>query len=257
MKYLFTLVFLFSGLNASSITIVSVSNCPYTCDSDAKYKGFVVDMISYVFKKSGYDVVYVNAPQEDALKGIKEGKFDVMIGAVPQKDRGLIYMKKPLGYTYNVIAMPKYSKWKYDSVQSLKKLRLATIKKLLYDEEITGYIRYNKYDPAKVQINSGHLARKQNLKKLRFEKVDAIIDDRAALRYFYFKTKKPFAFKIAHTSKSNPIEVAFSPKSYRSGKYKELLYRGLRKLEGSEKLKEIMKAYGLSEAYIRPLSSAH
>jgi len=258
MKSFLVILFLLSSLHAATITIVSTVNCPYTCADDAADKGFLVDMVSYVFEKSGYDVVYTTlASHKEALAAVKEGKFNLMIGADSKKDKGLIYMKKPLGYTYNVIAVPKYSKWKYTSVKSFDKLRLAAIQELDYDQEIGEYIRKYKYDSAKVQMKSGHLARKQNLKGLRFEKVDALIDDRVALRYFYFKIKKPFAFKIAHTAQSNPIEIAFSPRTYRSKKYKELLYKGLRRLERSQTLKEIMQVYGLSEAYIRPFSSAH
>ena len=211
-------------------------------------------MVSHVFKKAGYDLTYTSIDsQKDALLAVKEGKFDLLIGVDSQKDKDLIYMKKPLVYTYNVIAVPKYSKWKYESIESLHKLRLAAINELNYDDEIGEYIRKYKYDATKVQMKSGNLARKQNLKRLRFEKVDALIDDRVSLRYFYFKTKKPFAFKIAHTTKPHPIEAAFSPKTYRSKKYSEILYQGLKQLKKSEAIKGIMQKYGLSEAYIRPI----
>jgi len=253
MKYIFALLFFLSSLTASMIHIVFVPNCPYSCASDTNQKGFLVDTITYIFEKAGYDVVSTfSSSHQEAFTDVKNGKFDLLIDTHLQKEKQLIYMKKPMGYTHNLIVVPKYSKWKYTSVNSLKELHLAAIKELTYNKEINNYLLQYKNNPTKVQIASGHLARKRNLKKLKFDKVNALIDDRVSLRYFYHKTKKPFAFKIAYTSKPKPIEIAFSPKSYRSKKYQELLYKELKRLKGSQKIEEIMQIYGLSEAYIRP-----
>lgn len=257
MKYLifFLLSYLYI-LNASTLQLVSTTNCPYTCGEEEQDKGFVIDIVKHVFNEAGYKVVYTSVnTEEESLNGVRTGKYDLMVGADPIKNPELVFMKKPLGYTYNIIAVPTYSKWKYDSVKSLSALKLAAIKEVTYTKEISQYLHKYKYkhNNPKVQMKSGHLARAQNLKKLRFDKVTAIIDDRISLRYFYFKKKKKFAFKIAHTSKSKAINIAFSPKSYRANKYKKILYKALKKLKGSQELKEIMKKYGLSEAYIRPI----
>jgi len=259
MKHLFLLLFLIVSAYAKVISVAYLPQCPYTCDTKSNEKGFVLDMLTEAFKKAGYDLEFIQLESnKQGLAELKEGKFDLLVYLGPGKPEGFVYMKKPLGYTSNVMAVQKYSKWRYDSPSSLKKIRLATRSELVYgDDELYNYVKKYKYDPKRVEMRSGHLAQKQNLKRLRFEKVDALIDDRIALRYFYFKSKKPFGFKIAHTSPSNPIEIAFSPKSYRSKKYAELLYKNLKKLRKSPSLKKILKNYGLSETYIAALPASH
>ncbi|PHR57062.1 MAG: hypothetical protein COA44_06630 [Arcobacter sp.] len=247
-------ILLTTSIQASVLNLSAEENCPYACNDQAKDKGFVVDIITQVYKQVGYEVIYTSSKDyKPMLEGLEKGEYDLMIGVSPSKDTKLIYMKKPLGYTHNVIAMPKYSKWTYSSDNDLKELQLAVIKELIYSEALTKHIKKFKRHPSKIQILSGHLARKHNLKKLRFDKVTAIIDDRVSLRYFYFLKKKPFGFKIVHTSESMPIHIAFAPKGYRAKKYATLLYKGLKKLKGSQELKDIMKKYGLSEGYIRPI----
>lgn len=257
---LFLLIYLvFSPfIHANTIRLIAVQDCPYTCESKASNKGFVVDIIEYVYNNSGYDFLYQNsATYEEALKKVRSGEYDLMVGVSNYAKKDLIFMKQPLGYKHNVIAVQKYSKWAYTSSTSLNQLRLAAIKELSYSNEIKKYLDQNQQDTSKLILRSGKLARKHNLKALRFDKVTAIIDDRVALRYFIFKKKKPFAFKIAFTSVSEKIGIAFGTKSYRSQKYVNILYNGLKKMKGSQKLQDIMRKYGLSEAYIRPLSASH
>lgn len=258
MKYLVFIFVIFISLNqASTVSIAAVPECPYYCASDSEDKGFIVDAITHVFNKAGYEVSYTSVDSHDkVIEGLNNGKFDLVIG-VDDAHNNLIFSKQPLAYKHNVIVVPNNSKWKYDSQDSLFKLKLAVIKELDYSTELTEHIRKYKYDDSKIQVESGKFARKRNLNKLRFEKVNALIDDRVSLRYFYFKNKKPFAFKIAYTSPSKPIYTAFSKKNYRSTKYAETLRSGMKNLKKSKKMKEILRKYGLSEAYIAPLSQGH
>lgn len=258
MKYLVFIFVIFISLNqASTLSIAAVAECPYYCESSSNDKGFIVDALTHVFNKAGYDISYTSLDSRDkVIKGLTSGKFDLVIG-VDYEHNDLIVSKKPLAYKHNVIVVPQYSKWKYDSEESLRRLKLAVIKELDYSIKLTEHIRKYKYDDSKIQVESGHLARKHNLNKLRFDKVNALIDDRVSLRYFYFKKKKPFAFKIAYTSPPKAINTSFSAKNYRSFKYTEILHRGMKKLKKNSKMKEILSKYGLNTAYISPLSKGH
>lgn len=252
--FFFTFLLFLTTTQANIIKLVAVNNCPYACKDKDQNKGFVVDLIKEVFNKSGYKISYQSFENyELALESIKQGKNDIMIDVDPGKNRELIFMKKPLGYKHNVIITPTYSKWKYSSSQSLRLLKLAVIKEERYTDEIAEYITKNSTDETKIVLSSGRFARKSNLKYLRFEKVTALIDDKISLRYFYFKKRKPFTFKIAYTAPSKAIHVAFSAKSYRSNKYAEILYRGLKRLKNSTNMKTILQTYGLDEAYMREL----
>lgn len=240
--------------HANTITIVAQGNCPYICQNDPDKKGFLIDMVTYIFGKAGYTVNFTaSSSQEQAIEDVRIHKVDAIIGISPQEAPGLIFPKSPLVYSYDVMVVPSYSKWKYTSTSSLDDLVLGLEEGRIYKDEINKHIEKNKGNENKVQLTSGSYALKNNLLKLRFEKVSAIIEDRSVLRNFYFEKKKPFAFKVAHTYQTKSIYIAFSPKDYKSKQYAEILYQWQQKLEETPEMKEILKNYGLTQAYIKPL----
>jgi len=133
MKYLLSIFVLFSFLGqAGTISIAAVPDCPYVCESNADEKGFLIDAATDVFNDAGYDVSYESVnTHEEAIKDLNAGKYDLVIG-VDRKHPGLVFSKNPLAYKHNVIVVPTYSKWQYDSEESLMKLKLAVIKELDY-----------------------------------------------------------------------------------------------------------------------------
>lgn len=247
-------LFLIGSAHAYTITVVTQEKCPYVCSSDEKNKGFLIDIVTHLFNRAGYDVEYTtSSSHEQAVEDVRVHKFDAIIGTTPPETPGFIFPKLPLAYSYDVMIVPKYSKWKYTSQSSLDDLLLGLEEGREYNDTINKHIEKNKDDSSKVQLISGKNILKHNLRKLRFEKVSATVSDRVMLRYFYFKKKKPFAFKVAHTYQTETIYIAFSPQNYKSKQYAEILYKWQQKLKGTQEIKEILQKYGLTEAYIRPL----
>ena len=85
------------------------------------------------------------------------------------------------------------------------------------------------------------------LKKLRYKKITALIDDQLVIRYHYTHNKKPFPFRVASNLENYPLYIAFSPQNYKSKQRAEILSEGSKKLEGSVELANILKKYGLIE----------
>ncbi len=255
MKYIF-LLFLLSlvHLQASTLTVTAVQRCPYTCENNSDEQGFLVDIVRHIFKQEGYDLEYTLTPsKQQAIEDVRNHKFDALIGVDRKEATGFIFAKSPLAYSYDVILVPKASKWKYRSESSLNGLILGAVEERSYTKEIDQYIDLHKDNPKKVQLLSGEYALKHNLNKLRFDKITGLIGDRSELRYFYFKQKKPLKFKAAYTYQKQPIQIAFSPTNYKSKKYASIFYKGLQKLKGTPEMKKILDAYGLSETYIQAL----
>lgn len=253
MKHIFLLCILFSMLlKAATITLVSIENCPYYCADTAEDKGFIVDIATHVFTKYGYKVKYVTVESNDeAVQGVREKRYDAILGASSKETPDLIFTKTPLAYSYDVILVPKYSKWRYSSPASLNTLTLGVVKDRVYDDPINEHIAKYKDDPTKVQMTEGRYAMKHNLKKLRYEKVTALIDNQHSLQYFYAQKKKLFPFKVAKKLSPTAIKIAFSPKDYKAGKYAKMFGRGLRKLKGTKEMGLIVKKYGLIEKNIQ------
>lgn len=257
MKLLLSLFILLSGLSyASTVTVVASERCPYTCATTPDEKGFLVDIATYIFNQAGYDVDYTVSDSHDkAIEDVRMHKYDAIIGTDPKEAPDFIFPKVPLAYSYDVLIVPKYSKWKYTTPSSLDSLLLGLEDGRLYNDAINRHIEINRNDPEKIDLINGSYILKHNLKKLRFEKISATVEDRAVLRHFYFEKKKPFAFKVAHTYHTKSIYIAFSPKNYKSKQYAEIFYKWYQTIKGTQELKNILQKYGLTEAYIRPLSS--
>lgn len=254
MKQLFLLFILFSTLlKAATITIVADKNCPYYCADNAQDKGFVIDIATHVFTKMGYNVKYITAEsQEKAIEDVRTNKYDAIIGATTKEAPGLIFSIYPLAYSYDVILVPKFSKWKYKSPISLDELTLGVIQDHVYDDVINEHIAKYKDDRSKVQMTMGKYASKENLKKLRYDKITALVDNQHSLQYFYAKKKKLFPFKVAKKLNYSKINIAFSPKDYKAQRRAKAFSRQLRKLRGTQQMKSILKKYGLIERNILP-----
>lgn len=239
-------------LKAATITLVADERCPYYCADTAEDKGFIVDIATHVFTQYGYKVKYVTAESpKEAIQGLREKRYDAILGASSKETPDLIFAKCTLAYSYDVILVPKRSKWKYTSPASLNTLTLGVVQDRVYDDAINEHIAKYKEDPTKIKMSEGNYAMKHNLKKLRDEKVTAIIDNQHSLQYFYAKQKKLFPFKVAKKLSPSTIEIAFSPKHYKAEKYAKMFSRGLRKLKGTKEMGLILKKYGLIEKNIQ------
>jgi polar amino acid transport system substrate-binding protein len=239
-------------LKAATITLVAEEDCPYYCTDTAKEKGFVVDIATHVFSKLGYKVKYKTVEShEEAIQGIREKKYDAILGASPKETPDLVFAKSTLAYSYDVILVPKRSKWKYNSPASLNTLTLGVVQDRVYDDIIHEHIAKYKEDPTKIKMTQGNYAMKHNLKKLRYEKVNALIDNQHSLQYFYAQKKKLFPFKVAKKLTPTAVRIAFSPKDYKAPEYARKFSRGLRNLKGTKEMNLILKKYGLIEKNIQ------
>jgi len=249
MRFGLLFLFLFSSfLKADTITITADEWCPYNCSQDAKDRGFLVDIFTYIFEKAGHQVEYTVATSyEQAIKDVREHKIDAIIGSTHEETPDFIFPAIPLAYSYDVIITKKSSTWRYTSEKSLNQVCLGVIKNYAYDEGITEHINKNQHNSKKVQMVSGNNALAYNLRKLRYKKITALIDDQLLIRYHYAQRKEPFPFKIAHKLETYPLYISFSPKDYKSKAHAQLLSKGIKELQGSEVLTKILKKYGLSE----------
>ena len=246
--YLLFFLLLTNLLRADNITITADEWCPYNCSENAHNKGFLVDIFTYIFEKRGYEVIYTVADSyEKAIKDVRENRINAIIGSTREETPDFIFPKYPLAYSYDIIITEKDSLWNYTSPQSLNQICLGVIKDYAYDDVITQHIIKNKNDQKKIQMISGNNALEYNLKKLRYQKITALIDDQLLIRYYFTQKKTSFPFKIATSLKTYPLYISFSPKDYKAQTYANILSYELKKLKGTDVLHKILAKYGLTE----------
>jgi polar amino acid transport system substrate-binding protein len=238
-------------VNAKTITLTADEWCPYNCFDGAQNKGFLVDIFTHIFNKEGYAVKYsISKSYAQAIVDVREHKFDALIGSTQKEAPDFIFPELPLAYSYDIIITSKDSKWEYTSPKSLTELKLGVVKDYEYDLFIQRHIARYQHDKEMVQVISGNNSLKYNLKKLRLQYINAMIDDQLLIQYYYTKLKQPFPFKIAKLLENYPLYIAFSPANPKSKEYALILSRGLRALIGTEEMRVILAKYGLTEENI-------
>ncbi len=68
-----SLSFIPSGVVAETITLIADEWCPYNCDPESDYPGYIVEIANAIYKVAGYQVQYQNVPWSRALKAVTEG----------------------------------------------------------------------------------------------------------------------------------------------------------------------------------------
>ncbi len=253
MKHLFLSIIATLGIvHAASIHIVAKENCPYYCSPYAVDKGFVVDIAAHVFKGFGYTIDYTTvATNEAAVKGLHDRDFDIFLSDEQHKETGLIFVKTPLAYRYNVILVPKLSKWRLKDPEGLNHIKIAVREEQSYSPLIQRHIDRYKDDQQKIVYSKGKYGLKDNLVKLQYNEVNAIIDNQHLMQYFYHEKRKLFPFKVANKLQAKEVYGIFSNKNYKATKHAKRFNRALKQLQGSSEMAQLLSHYGLIEKNIQ------
>jgi len=249
MKQLFLFfILLTTCMKADVVTITADEWCPYNCNKEDVNKGFLVDIFTHIFKKAGHEVEYsISSSYEKAIKDVRKNKIDALIGTYQEEVPDFVFPKSAIAYSYDIMLINEDSTWTYQSEDSLNELCIGVVKDYEYEEPIKSHISKYKNNSNKIHMISGNNSLDYNLKKLRYHKITALVDDQLLIQYYQAKTKKAFHFKVAKRFDDYPLYIAFSPNNYKSKEYATVLNRGLRKLKGSPELAKILAKYGLIE----------
>ena len=218
---------------------------PYNGDPASEHPGIVVELAKTIFEPQGIKVDYQTMPWVDALEAARGGKIDGVIGAGSAETKGLTVPQESIGEPRVVLLVRKDNPWQFESNASLKNVRLGVIDGYTYWDSLDEYIKANK--APKVVSFSGETPLVDALTQLKEGKIDALPETMAV---FVWTSKgmglTPSDFRIVHTHQNEPIYLAFS--STPAGvKYAKLFDEGMQKLRASGKLKELLKAYAMSD----------
>lgn len=240
---------------AETIVLVADTWCPYNCDPDSQYPGFMVEIAQRVFSAAGHQVEYQVEPWNRAVLSVQSGRFQGLIGVTPNI---LQRLEQPLQLpeqeqariraAYFTLAA---STWRYNGTQSLYAERLGLIAGYGY-APIRDYIEANK-DTPRVQYAHGEDALQTNLQKLLRGRISLVRSDELAFSYTAQQMGLADSFRDAG---GEPIEdansllyIAFAPAQVcpQCTEYAQTLSRGMSQLRQSGELEKILTRYGLHD----------
>lgn len=239
---IFLLTFIISF--ADIITIKGDSWMPHNGQPNSDKIGYMMEIAKYILEKNGHTVKYEIAPWSRALKEVRKGTIDAVVGASLEDIEGLILPANEEGLMISEFYVMKGKNWKYTGIESLDKISFGVVQDYTYGNEVDGYIEKNKENSKKIQIVSGDGALENNIKKLELDRIDAILEDRFVVRH-NIEGKE----NIVPAGNLKPIKlyIAFSEKKPKSKEYAQIISDGVEEMRKNGKLKEILKKYGLED----------
>jgi len=239
-----------------TITIVADEWCPYNCNEDAEKPGYMVEIVRRVLKKHDIDVVYKVMPWTEALEMTRQGKYNAIIAANRGDAKDFIFPEIVQGISIIQTWVRNDSKWVYQGVTSLDKLRLGIVSGYYYGKEIDPYLRKRESGstPLIQAVNKSNAA-ELNISELLAGNIDVILEDRNVVDYYFASREMPAGIKAA----GNPVSidnyddtylfVAFSPSHPRSKDYAKMITQGMQEMRQSGELKEILSSYNIDSLY--------
>ena len=231
--------------DAPVLRIRADSWMPFNGDPAAKQPGYVVEFLREIFEPQGIKVDYQTMPWEAALKAAAAGEIEGVIGANKKEAEQLVTGAEPIAEPQFALFVRKDNPWKYESLRSLKDVRLGAVEGYSYWDSLDGYIK--KSSPPALKIYSGDTPLAEAMADLVAGKIDALPESVLVFVWAAKNSGRKFTdFRMACTETSDPIYVAFS-KNEPGRKYARLFDLGLRKLKESGRFDAILASYGFTK----------
>lgn len=237
---------------ADTISIRADEWFPINGVPDSDKPGYMIEMASAILAKHGHTVDYKTMPWERSLDQVRKGNFDCVVGAYRDDAPDFIFPELSWGLIETSFYVKKGSPWRYQNMDSLKDVSVATIGGYAYSEEFDAYVEAFK-SSSKVQVINANNALEQNIKKLLAGRVDTLVE--SDLVMIAKLDEMGMSDQIETAGLLNEAEnmyIACSPAKPESAKLVKQLNAGLIELRQSGELKKILRKYGLKDWQKQP-----
>lgn len=232
-------------LHADTITIRADAWYPMNGEPGAEKPGYMIELARAVFNPAGHTVDYALMPWERAVKSVRSGEFDCVVGAYKEDAPDFVFPEEHWGLDETHLWVTPDSDWKYDGVESLQGKTVGLIGGYAYGEEFDAFFEEN---PKQAQYLKANNALEQNIKKVMGGRIDTTAESpsvmRAKLKDMGLEGKLVSAGRLGEPT---PMYIACSPANKSSQTYVDLVDKGTRELRAEGKLESILDRYGLED----------
>jgi polar amino acid transport system substrate-binding protein len=235
------------------ITMVADVYCPFNCEPGSARPGVLIELATRIFGDAGYRIEYRALNWARAVKDVRAGRYDALVGASGPDAPDFVYSKQPLMYQRNCFYTAASSTWQFNGYDSLKSQTLGVANGYRYSASLDEYIRNAPARGARVESAAGDSPMEINVRKLTHGHVDVMIEEVAALRFYLGEHPPEVPLREAGCLAANGVYIAFSPARAESHIYADVLSAGLQRLRAQGEYKKIMARYGMSDDLLQPL----
>lgn len=229
---------------ASADTIVLVADywCPYNCNSGDQNPGFLVEISRLIFENAGHRLEYQTMPWKRAVKEGKSGAVNGIIGFTKKNVKGFITIRAPNVFAMEVFYTRAGSSWKYDGIESLKKLeRVAFPNGYHYNHEIDSYIQTGR----NVYLVPDIKPLKAMVKMVIYGRVESFLENRDVVEYYLKQNQIEKSIVPAGEFSKSSIFIGFGIASKTGLRDAKILSNGFDSVCGSTEMKILRKKYNL------------
>jgi len=235
------------------VTIAGDYWCPINCSQSDPQQGYMIDIARIALAKSGYQLNYLEVPWARALAQARNGTIHGVVGAFKGDAPDFIYTDTPLlKMSPSSLFTRIESDWNYQSLESLKGVRLGIVRGYDYGERLNEYIKENLGSQSISQL-SGDSVVQRNIKSLLQGRTDVMVESAPVLWYTAKTMKVEKLLRVAgNTETPMPCHIAFSPSHPDSAAIAASFSKGVKHLYQQGKLQTLGDAYGLP-ASLQPI----
>ena len=112
---------------ADEITFVADEWPPYNGVPNSTEEGYFLEIIRAIFEAEGHRVSYIVRPWSRAIREVKAGIYDALLGPFKTEAPGFVFPEQEIGLTALSFFTRKDSSWTFKERDSLMTVRLGII----------------------------------------------------------------------------------------------------------------------------------
>lgn len=233
--------------SAETLTIRADEWFPMNGEPDSDQPGYMIELAREILKPRGHQVDYGILPWERALREVRAGRFDCVVGAYKTEAPDFVFPEEPWGIDSNEFFVRKGESWRFTGLESLQGKVFGLIGGYDYSGSFGEYLQANKDSPM-FQFINGNNGLENNIRKVLAGRVTATVESPAVMRAKLKEMGLSGELEPAGAlDESSPMYIACSPAKASSQDYVRMFDEGIRELRANGKLREILARYGLED----------
>lgn len=228
------------------LTIEADDWCPINCPPNQQPLGISIEIAKKIFEPLGYRINYVIVSWDRALKDVRSGKADAVVGANTSDDPNLVFPQMAITNISDDFFVLKGNPWRYQGDYTLKGKKMGVIADYGYGEVIRKYIEANKNERGMIVFASGEEAIRKNIMNLIDGKIHVAVESKLVMDHWLKKLNLQSKVEWVGGIPQGNVYMAFSPALASSKELARQYDEGIKRLKSSQELFSMYRAYGIT-----------
>ena len=241
MRKLLALALLLGSTALSAQTITAAGDpWPPFLDPDNPQQGVATELVKAAFASQGDELKLDFVPWQRALEGVKEGEYDVLIGAWKTQEReGFLKYSEPYMFNDVKFIKKKGSDFEYSGMDSLTGKTIGTVRGYGYGDAFENATNFKREDAANLM---------PSILKVIGGRIDLTLEDEVVAKSLISK-ENPEALEqiefVAKPMSSNGLYVASGLKNPKHDEIIASLNKGMAAIKADGTFDAILKRNGI------------